>query len=845
MKMRWMWVLLAWVSGLAWMGGCAESSFAQTQTSFSAQVLAANPSVYVNFNDPTNTFRERVTGTNFVTSSTGTVLAGQAGFDSTQPNNTSASFTYNAYATAPNDTMGDFNWNQPTSILFHIDQLNWARSGTKVLLSKGNTSGNSHPFWQLYVTMSGVYANFCIEFNGSGGSVSPNVVQETTCTTSTVDEPNGYNYDLIAINDGTGQPNASGIQLYVNGTSTGNRYINAGGSYAFGSVTVAVGGSGTGYAATTPIFATGGGTSCTVNGTLNASSGVPSTVTLTYTKNYGCTSLPALAVVPYVVTLSGSGTGYATSTAFTSTGGGTGCSITGTMTSSGGVPASVALTTDTGSCTSAPTIVLTAPTGTGAVLTATAPTGTGVTLTPALFGASMSSATTAAMYVAGYWNGTAGNGSDALTTDPPVLIDEVAVFSTALTQAQIGSLYYQTKFYQRLLKPTPAVPYKLIFDNDGCGDPDNLYALAVTIAAQRIGYISLVGVVDTDGSGASQAMYRQMLDQAGLGHIPMSVPSSFAVTSSLCTAANINTYNSATPQTSTAYPTAASMYRTVLAANPTTPVYIMLAGSFRGVSDLMQSAADGISSLTGAQLVAQNAANGGAIYAQGLYCCGSITGDNSLEDWVAGQYVVAHNGSLPIYWYGGAPQSTGPGVLSTRSTKDPMYLFATSYGSDIRPAYDSLPTASFLSNQFAGGVTIAIGGSGTGYAASTAFTSTGGGASCVVTGTMVATGGVPSSITYSLGGGTYAGLGFGCTSAPTIVLTAPTGTGVTLTATPTMLCGTYTITSATAGSTSSATCSQHWFLPPSFAAATGNTTLLTWFLNSLIDPPPNGAPRVQ
>ena len=156
-------------------------------------------------------------------------------------------------------------------------------------------------------------------------------------------------------------------------------------------------------------------------------------------------------------------------------------------------------------------------------------------------------------------------------------------------------------------------------------------------------------------------MYRQMLDQAGLAHIPVSVPSQFGVAGGLCTAANANTYNAATPQVTTAYPTAASMYRTIFAANPTTPVYIMLAGSFRGVSDLMQSPADSISSLTGAQLVAQNAANGGAIYAQGLGANITVTGDNSLQDWVAGQYVVSHNGAMPIYWYGGQPQSSGPG----------------------------------------------------------------------------------------------------------------------------------------------------------------------------------------
>ena len=829
---------------LALLGGCAESSFAQTQTSFSAQMLAASPSAYLNFNDATTSFREQVTGVNFVPSSTGTILPGQAGFDNTQPNNTAAAFSYNAYAYAPNDAVGDFEWSQPASILFHVDRLNWARSGTKVLLSKGNTNGNSHPFWQLYVTMNGAYANFCVEFNGSGGIAAPNIEQETTCTAAAVDEPNGYNYDIVVTNDGTGQPNTNGLQLYVNGLSSGNRYINAGGSYAFGGVTVTVGGSGTGYASTTPFNSVGGGTNCTVYGTLNANSGVPTTASLTFTKNYGCTSLPTIALVPYVVTLSGSGTGYANSTAFTSTGGGTGCSITGTMTSSGGLPASVSIATDTNGCTSAPTIVLTSPTGTGAVLTATAPTGTGVTLTPTMFGAAMSSASMAPLYVSGYWNGTAGNGSSTVTTDPPVLVDEVAVFPSSLTQTQIQSLFYQTKFYQMLLKAIPSTPYKLIFDNDGCADSDNLYALAVTIGAQRIGYISLAGVVDTASSGVSDAMYRQMLDQAGLAHIPVSVPSQFGVSGALCTAANANTYNAATPQVTTAYPTASSMYRTIFAANPTTPVYVMLAGSFRGVSDLMQSAADSISSLTGAQLVAQNAANGGAIYAQGLGCCGAITGDNSLEDWVAGQYVVSHNGAMPIYWYGGIPQSSGPGVLSTRNAKDPLFLFATTAGSDTRQAYDSLPTASFVSSLFAGGVTVAIGGSGTGYANSTAFTSTGGGATCVVTGTMVSVSGVPSSITYTAGG-TYVGLGSGCTSAPTIVLTAPTGTGVTLTATPTMICGTYTITGAGAGNTTSATCSQHYFLPYSFAGATSNTPLMTWFLNSLIDPPPNGAPRVQ
>jgi hypothetical protein len=467
----------------------------------------------------------------------------------------------------------------------------------------------------------------------------------------------------------------------------------------------------------------------------------------------------------------------------------------------------------------------------------------------------MSTATIAPVYVAGEWSAsagsswvsTAGTGSIA-TSDPPILVDEVAIgVGTPAPASVVQGIFYQTKFYQVLLKAIPSTPYELIFDNDGCADPDNLYALAATIAAQRLGYITLAGVVNSDYGGASQAMYRQMLDQAGLAHIPNSVPSVAGVTNTtICTAANANIYNSATPQTRTAYESAATMYRTVFAANPTAPVYIMLGGSFRGVSDLMQSAADGISSLTGAQLVAQNAANGGAIYAQGLCANCSFTGDNSLEDWVAGQYVVSHNGSLPIYWYGGAPQASGPGILATRNAKDPMFLMATTYGSDSRQAFDSLPTASFLSSAFSAGVTIAITGSGTGYANSTAFTSTGGGPNCVVTGTMVSAGGVPASITYpNPTYPTYFGVGSGCSSAPTIVLTGATGTGVVLTATALNVCGTVTITGASAGSTSTATCSNHYFVNPTNATSGGSPPILTWFLNSLIDPPPNGTARAQ
>ena len=845
------------------LAGISHSQNTQPQNSFSSQVLAANPSVYLTFNNPSQLFRENTTGVSFIAGGAGTIASGQTGFDNKEPNNTAASFPYNSYIYAPNFTLGDINWNVPFTMMFQIDRLNWARSGTHTLLSKGNVSGNTTPWWTLQLGMASAnVAQICFTTNGSsaaghsGGSI---------CSPTAIDVPNGSNYNVVVTGNGTGLF-PSGFSLYVNGVAGIQAYSGPGsGTPGYGGATIAIGGSGTGYANTTPYESVGGGANCIVNGTMTASSGVPSAIgTISYVTDQGCTSTPTLAFAPYIAAVGGSGTGYANSTAFTSTGGGAGCAMTGTMTSVSGVPSSITTNTGSQACTSAPTIVLTAPTGTGATVTAIARPGTGATLTATLTNTSFSSATTAPLYVSGKWSATAGSawtaaasaGASTNSAEAPTLIDEFAMFSQGPSQSLIQSLFYQTKFYQGLLRPVPAVPYVLIFSNDGCNDLDNLHALAATIAAQKLGYIKLAGVENTDRGAGALAIYRQMLDQAGLAHIPMSVPSSSTVTSTLCTVANANTYNSATPQTYTAYPTSASMYRTIFAANPTTPVYIMLGGTFRGVADLMQSGADSISSLTGAQLVAQNASNGGAIYAQGLGANIAFTSDNTLLDWTAGQYVVNNNcGSggcaaataLPIYWYGGSPQSVGPDVLYTRNAKDPMFLFATSYGSDGRQAFDSLPTSSFISNFFSGGVDVAISGSGTGYANATAFTSTGGGTGCVVNGVMNSVGGVPSSITYPSG---YAaiGVGYGCTqigSPPTIVLTAPTGTGVVLTATTTAQCGTVTITGAASGSTSTSTCSKHYFLPIGNNGQPGLPTFLTWFLNALIDPPPNGAPRVR
>jgi hypothetical protein len=831
--------------------GSASAQNANPQTNYASQMLAANPSVYLTFNNSAIPLRENQTGVTFNASSAGTITANQTGFDNTQQNNTAASFTYNAYAYAPNNTLGSFEWYQPFSVVFQIDRFNWVRSGTKVLVTKGATNGS---YYQLTAVMgTATTANFCIQLVAKGALTAPNQVNETTCTPLATDMPNGLNYTIIAGSDGTGQPNTTGLWITVNGLGNGaasmqSRYYNAGGTFALGGISPTIGGSGTGYAAATPFNGVGGGSNCFVFGLMNASGGVPASTTLSYKNNFGCTSAPTIAFAPYNVTLGGSGTGYAASTAFTSTGGGTGCAIAGTMTSSGGVPASLTITQDTNACTSAPTIVLTTPTGTGATLTASATTGTGATLTAAMENASLLSASQP-LYLLGSYSGTAASGSSTVSTDAPIIVDTFAMFPALLTQTQIHSIFYQTKFYQSFLKALPAVPYTLIYDNDGTADPDDVWALTMTIAAERIGYIRLAAVSTTTNDGTGAALYRNMLDQAGLAHIPVCVPSSFSISTTTSSSASSPIYNAATSQTISTYPQCKTVYRKVFAANPTTPVFIMLAGSFRSLADFMQSAADSVSSLTGAQLMAQNATNGGAIYLQGGSTGPPHTytsaGDNSFIDWTAGQYVLANNGTTPVYFFGGSPQVTGPGPLYTRNAKDPVYLYALNYGGDVRNGYDSLPTLNFISSKFSMPVTITISAGGTGYATTQAFTSTGGGPNCSVSGTITSVSGVLTTVNYpNTLYSTYFGIGSGCTSAPTIVLTAPTGTGASLTTATTVVCGTQTLTSASAG-TITTTCGNQYFVNPSSFTDSAETPIMTWMANSMNDPPPNGAPRVQ
>jgi hypothetical protein len=987
-----------------------------------------------------------------VTPTATSIAVQQPGFDITTPQNYSVAFPWAAYAEAPNTTVGSFDWFNPQTLMFHIDRLNWSRSGTLVLASKGDITGGTNSFWEAYLQMSGNYSQFCFTRGGYGTSPTSGgsgTLSQSLCTSPIQDiVPNGYSYNLMVQLAGTGAP--SDISLYVNGLEEAS---STSGGDGFGLATLRSSG-GTGYATDTYFISQGGGSTCNVSGYMASSSGVPNG--FVFTNNYGCANATFTAtgsgtnltvtgvtgVITYGDTLScpsgvtagtqilgqvsgtpgGAGV-YTTSAATTVSGGscsrlptilfsysvpsvmsaGNVCSIGQTSTSttcgftptagslivfatppnitnvqdSNGTPVEYAGTpmgdgpiwyeadaasgahtftftsssadsgyyaqafevkgaatsspvdevsygNGTGTSVSTPTLTTTGAneflvsfastvgagsswtnisspysvnqTGSSGVfiaasgqaptigsdtfsatqaanegwlaqsiavkpyITTYASTGTGVTLTVGYGGQSMNSTTyplLAPGYVsAGTYYGVGGTNS----SQAPTYVDEYAQFPTILNFSQITNIFAETKFYQGTLITKPANPMHVIVDIDACGDTTEFWQLAVTIGLEEAGWVKIDGVIHENTSTQDAAIFRQMLDQAGMNDVPIGLTNAGndLDNSSACVAANVTAVNASTQALVSSFPTATTVYREIMAKYASTPVYIMAGSAPTGMYQFMQSGADSISSMTGLQLWARDATNGGAVIMQGGGCtpaslpntanCSGGIGGNWAMNYTAAAYILANQQGMPLYWLGGTPTNSGPGPNSLRIANDPFTLTCASSNCE-RAGWNSLLPAFLTSGQFSGGITIGYSG-GTGYANSTLLSFTCGGVTQY--GYMTASGGVPNGITTLWGVNPNViatiGMGYGCgTTAPTVSLVGATGTGVTLTAYPTIVCGTDTVSGSPpdTDSFSTASCNKDYVVPLGQSAyASGLAPLFTMWMNSLADSPPHGAPRM-
>lgn len=302
------------------------------------------------------------------------------------------------------------------------------------------------------------------------------------------------------------------------------------------------------------------------------------------------------------------------------------------------------------------------------------------------------------LYIAGDSAARTGSGAS-------IQMDEFDMFPGVVSLDTIYSSFVHLHFFLQILGTKPAVPQKVIFSNDSCQDPDNEYAFELTIMAHRLGYIKLMAVTETDTAGGSIAFWRALLDDAGLHHIPvLRTAEALPVQASdtICHSSTIlPTYNSSIDTTWADYPVATNVYRQIMAGLASgEKLTIFNAGHYVDLSDFLQSPADGISSLTGAQLWAQSV---NAVLLQGGVpppVSTGVTGDNGLMDWAAAEYLSNNNGTVPLRWYGGTP--SGPiGSLHTRPHTDPLWEMENINNSDSRQCWDCLPATNFMTTAFA------------------------------------------------------------------------------------------------------------------------------------------------
>ncbi len=298
----------------------------------------------------------------------------------------------------------------------------------------------------------------------------------------------------------------------------------------------------------------------------------------------------------------------------------------------------------------------------------------------------------------------------------PAVLQAFAMGRGALSQETIQSLVVHDRFYAQVLPP-PATPKTIIWDNDGCQDTDNMNSLAAAIRLQELGYLRLALVNNTDWTDFGAAIFRQMLDQAGLHQVPVSSSQGtwntpYPPTNVVCSPANLAGFNP------TYLPRARQMadvegYRTALVEAADGSVEIVVGGGLRGVYDLLRSQPDAISPMSGAQLFAAKVT--------GIDIQADIPTTSNLnlgEDPEGAAYVMAH-ARVPIYFYGTGVSfgDTGPGANFTRRQRYPFVATLEFANALTRSSWDMWPLLGALDRDLfwskgVSGTAMTINGSG-------------------------------------------------------------------------------------------------------------------------------------
>lgn len=223
------------------------------------------------------------------------------------------------------------------------------------------------------------------------------------------------------------------------------------------------------------------------------------------------------------------------------------------------------------------------------------------------------------------------------------------------------------------------VKRKVIFDTDWWTDCDDVVATRILVHLEKLGYIDILGVVISTSATNGISSLHAFLTFEGRGDVPLGIPKTSHI------AAGTPNYQQrmvdTMPYTATMANTgdAVSLYREKL-ANSTDKVDIVVVGFLNNVQELLESPADAISGLTGAQLVAEKV---NTLYVMGgKFPSGTEHNFNNSPQSRSAAQAIASNWPGTIIFHGfeiGHPVISGT-MMSTKAVGDPVTLSMSDNG---------------------------------------------------------------------------------------------------------------------------------------------------------------------
>jgi inosine-uridine nucleoside N-ribohydrolase len=215
----------------------------------------------------------------------------------------------------------------------------------------------------------------------------------------------------------------------------------------------------------------------------------------------------------------------------------------------------------------------------------------------------------------------------------------------------------------------------LIIDTDMAGDVDDLVAFAAMLRAVGRGEAKLLGVIVSSTVDTAAPAARAVLDRYGHPEVPVyAYQGATGTYNDTFTSALRNAFGPYN-QSRTAYTDDLTGYRTILAAAPNSSVTVVCIGGQVGLSRLLSSPADGLSSLSGAALIASKVLK--LVVMGGTMPTSAGSPEYNLSRDPASSQNVAANWPTPVVWMG---SEIGGSVYSGPSTDSDPTIDPVAYG---------------------------------------------------------------------------------------------------------------------------------------------------------------------